>query len=100
MSLLLWTHTQSVDYLSEDEWKNYTLNELHDFEKDILDKMKIYGWDGVENPEKQQWTQMGALFYSIIVITTIGNSICILFYLFIFYFNFIDLIAEVFCIIV
>lgn len=35
--------------------------------------MKIKGWDGNEDENKMQWTFSGALFYSIIVITTIGK---------------------------
>lgn len=35
--------------------------------------MKKDGWDGNENEDKIQWTFSGALFYSIIVITTIGE---------------------------
>lgn len=34
--------------------------------------MNLHGWDGIEDPNRLQWTRMGALFYSIIVITTIG----------------------------
>lgn len=41
----------------------------------ILDEMKLNGWDGDENVDKLQWTFSGSLFYSIIVITTIGESI-------------------------
>lgn len=33
------------------------------------------GWDGIEDVKKLQWTTTGALFYSIIVITTIGESL-------------------------
>lgn len=33
------------------------------------------GWDGEENEQQIQWTIPGALFYSIIVITTIGKSV-------------------------
>jgi hypothetical protein len=36
--------------------------------------MKDKGWDGNENEAQLQWTKTGALFYSIIVITTIGKS--------------------------
>lgn len=35
--------------------------------------MKKDGWDGIESEDKIQWTFSGALFYSIIVITTIGE---------------------------
>lgn len=34
--------------------------------------MKKDGWDGSEEEDEIQWTFAGALFYSIIVITTIG----------------------------
>lgn len=44
-----------------------------DFENAILLEMKVRGWDGSESTEHIQWTFTGALFYSIIVITTIGN---------------------------
>lgn len=42
------------------------------FEAELLDKMKKEGWDGSEELKNIQWTFAGALFYSIIVITTIG----------------------------
>ena len=35
--------------------------------------MKSDGWDGDETNDITQWTFMGSLFYSIIVITTIGE---------------------------
>lgn len=37
--------------------------------------MKLKGWDGDEDTNKIQWSFSGALFYSIIVITTIGEYI-------------------------
>lgn len=46
--------------------------DLANFEKDILTAMKTNGWDGDEDVNKTQWTFAGSLFYSIIVITTIG----------------------------
>lgn len=47
--------------------------QFQNFETEIISKMKKDGWDGDENMEKIQWTFPGALFYSIIVITTIGK---------------------------
>ena len=42
--------------------------------------MKKDGWDGNEDESSIQWTFSGALFYSIIVITTIGEFGIIIFY--------------------
>lgn len=75
LSQRLWTFTQEVSYLQEDNWTDNAWHELLTFEEKILDAMKTGGWDGVENPDRLQWTRMGALFYSIIVITTIGELI-------------------------
>lgn len=36
--------------------------------------MEKEGWDGKEDEDGIQWTFAGALFYSIVVITTIGES--------------------------
>lgn len=69
----LWIFTQEkVEYLKEDEWTGNATKKLIDFENKILEAMNIHGWDGIEDPNRLQWTRMGALFYSIIVITTIG----------------------------
>lgn len=46
---------------------------LANFEKQILTAIKAHGWDGNEDLKKSQWTFAGSLFYSIIVITTIGT---------------------------
>jgi len=46
---------------------------LEKFEADILKAMRKDGWDGSENTNELQWSFFGALFYSIIVITTIGE---------------------------
>lgn len=51
-----------------------SIDALQSFEKEILSAMKKDGWDGIEDVDQIQWTFFGALFYSIIVITTIGKS--------------------------
>lgn len=58
--------------------KNISNFYFQDFETNILKAMKEDGWDGYE-PEanKTQWTFTGSLFYSIIVITTIGETFSI-----------------------
>ncbi|XP_011262011.1 uncharacterized protein LOC105254800 isoform X2 [Camponotus floridanus] len=47
-------------------------HEKEEFEDSLLKKMSKEGWDGSEEENNIQWTFAGALFYSIIVITTIG----------------------------
>lgn len=64
---------REFDILKDDVWTNKTIKKLKHFETDILNAIKLQGWDGIEETSKMQWTFMGALFYSIIVITTIGN---------------------------
>lgn len=65
--------------LEEENWTASALTKLENFERDILNSMKVHGWDGNEDLSKMQWTFFGALFYSIIVITTIGKfNFCIL----------------------
>lgn len=48
---------------------------LKAFEGALLNAMTKEGWDGIEDENKVQWTTTGSLFYSIIVITTIGEYI-------------------------
>jgi len=48
---------------------------MQKFEDSLLKKMEKEGLDGSEEEDKIQWTFAGALFYSIIVITTIGKLI-------------------------
>lgn len=69
----IWKLTYSQAVLFEQNWTLAVQSKLQAFETDILNSMRIRGWDGNEDTEKLQWTFMGALFYSIIVITTIGE---------------------------
>ncbi|KAK0175938.1 hypothetical protein PV328_000127 [Microctonus aethiopoides] len=68
----LWLMTQNSEILKRENWTNDTVKELRNFETELLKKMKKEGWDGSEGEDNIQWTFAGALFYSIIVITTIG----------------------------
>ncbi|RLU22968.1 hypothetical protein DMN91_005246 [Ooceraea biroi] len=67
----LWQITKDFDVLIRENWTKQALSELKDFEDSLMEKMK-QGWDGSEEENNIQWTFAGALFYSIIVITTIG----------------------------
>ncbi|XP_070153701.1 uncharacterized protein Galene [Polyergus mexicanus] len=68
----LWKITKNFDVLIQDNWTRKALEELKNFEESLQMKMKMEGWDGSEEEGNIQWTFAGALFYSIIVITTIG----------------------------
>ncbi|XP_072758263.1 uncharacterized protein Galene [Anoplolepis gracilipes] len=68
----LWEITQDFDVLIRDNWTEKALKELRVFENSLMSKMTKEGWDGSEELDDMQWTFAGALFYSIIVITTIG----------------------------
>ncbi|XP_045498938.1 uncharacterized protein LOC123696653 isoform X2 [Colias croceus] len=68
----IWTMTNRVTYLNQANWTSEVVDMLKDFENAILLEMKVRGWDGNESTDHIQWTFTGALFYSIIVITTIG----------------------------
>ncbi|CAH0719745.1 unnamed protein product, partial [Brenthis ino] len=68
----IWLMTNRVSYLNQTNWTAEVVDMLKDFENAILLEMKVRGWDGNESTEHIQWTFFGALFYSIIVITTIG----------------------------
>ncbi|XP_075975356.1 potassium two pore domain channel subfamily K member galene isoform X3 [Anticarsia gemmatalis] len=68
----IWTMTRTVPLLNQTNWTCEVVDMLKDFENAILLEMKVRGWDGNESTDSIQWTFTGALFYSIIVITTIG----------------------------
>ncbi|XP_037029867.1 uncharacterized protein LOC119069810 [Bradysia coprophila] len=69
----IWNMTYKDDgVLYEKNWTEAVEAELRNFENSILTLMKVQGWDGDESDQNTQWKFHGALFYSIIVITTIG----------------------------
>lgn len=68
----LWRFTYKMDVLVQEEWTTNVTDRLKKFETHLIESMKKKGWDGSEETDKVQWTLAGALFYSIILITTIG----------------------------
>ncbi|KAJ3651689.1 hypothetical protein Zmor_017711 [Zophobas morio] len=70
----LWNLTNRLDVLREDKFKAGAETYLKEFEGAILKAMTKDGWDGDEDENIVQWTSTGALFYSIIVITTIARA--------------------------
>ncbi|XP_073999420.1 potassium two pore domain channel subfamily K member galene [Rhodnius prolixus] len=68
----IWQLTQDMDVLHQVNWTNKTTQRLREFENDLVLAIKKAGWDGDEDTQVLQWTFAGSLFYSIIVITTIG----------------------------
>lgn len=68
----IWLISKEMEYFEEVNWTSIVKKRLEVFENDLLLAMTRDGWDGNENVETIQWTFSGALFYSIIVITTIG----------------------------
>ncbi|KAL1502466.1 hypothetical protein ABEB36_007603 [Hypothenemus hampei] len=61
-----------MDALREENFLPVAETYLKDFENSLLKSMAKDGWDGEEDQDIVQWTKAGALFYSIVVITTIG----------------------------
>lgn len=69
----LWNYTQTEPVLNESVWIMNATKILEEFESKIVQSIKYRGWDGNEDINKLRWTKIGSLFYSIIVITTIGK---------------------------
>jgi len=69
----LWKYTKNSLVLQQDNFTTNVTARLQKFEDDLIYAIKRKGWDGEEDTKIQQWTFTGALFYSIIVITTIGE---------------------------
>ncbi|XP_047481462.1 uncharacterized protein LOC125033923 isoform X1 [Penaeus chinensis] len=68
----LWVITDDMKVLNESMWAASVRERLKLFERSLISAIKNDGWDGSEDLNTQQWTFAGALFYSIILITTIG----------------------------
>ncbi|XP_026464438.1 uncharacterized protein LOC113367024 [Ctenocephalides felis] len=73
MTEVLWQLVRDTPVLVQENWTEVVVSRLRVFETEILTAMKQDGWDGNEDENAIQWTFAGALFYSIIVITTIAR---------------------------
>ena len=62
-----------MEVLRQDNWTDEVTGQLRNFEKDLIIALKERGWDGKEDETSLTWTFAGSLFYSITVITTIGE---------------------------
>ena len=68
----IWNLTKATKVLHEENWTQMVELEMKKFEKEIIHAMKMRGWDGSEDLTKQKWTFPGSLFYSVVLISTIG----------------------------
>lgn len=69
----LWKLTTDSPVLEKGNFTSGAVVFLREFEAALLSAITKDGWDGEEDVNKVQWTSTGALFYSIVVITTIGK---------------------------
>lgn len=69
----LWKFTRDSLVLHQENFTANVTDRLLKFEQDLIFAIRRSGWDGEESTAIMQWTFTGALFYSIIVITTIGK---------------------------
>ena len=72
-----------MEVLHQENWTTEVTTSLKRFEKQLIIAMKEKGWDGKEDEDTVMWTFAGALFYSITVITTIGQHSDLLYRIFI-----------------
>ena len=65
---------REMEVLHQENWTAEVTDQLRRFEKTLIIAMKEKGWDGKEDEASIRWTFSGSLFYSITVITTIGEA--------------------------
>ncbi|XP_044763240.1 uncharacterized protein LOC123320116 isoform X2 [Coccinella septempunctata] len=68
----LWHLALESKVLDEVSFTKNASSLIQNFEGALVKAMTKDGWDGEEDENIVQWTRTGSLFYSIIVITTIG----------------------------
>ncbi|XP_045465616.1 uncharacterized protein LOC123674690 isoform X2 [Harmonia axyridis] len=68
----LWQLALESKVLDETNFTRNASNLIQNFEGALVKAMNKDGWDGEEDENIVQWTRTGSLFYSIVVITTIG----------------------------
>ncbi|KAL3270483.1 hypothetical protein HHI36_021026 [Cryptolaemus montrouzieri] len=68
----LWQLALESKVLDETNFTRNASNLIQNFEGALVKAMTKDGWDGEEDENIVRWTRTGSLFYSIIVITTIG----------------------------
>lgn len=69
----LWGYTVDQKVLAQENWTKNAMERIKLFETDLINAVRRDGWDGIEDQDVVQWTFTGSLFFSIIVITTIGQ---------------------------
>ncbi|OWF51097.1 uncharacterized protein LOC110449615 [Mizuhopecten yessoensis] len=63
-----------LNHLNKEAWTNKADKIMKTFQRELYTKTKGHGWDGVDDvvEGERDWTFVGALLYSVTLITTIG----------------------------
>ena len=77
----LWDLNIKYNVFYPENWTDMAEKILANYTKEIYYAAKNQGWDGKDELAERQWTFAGALLYSITVITTIGKSFFIVFFI-------------------
>ena len=58
----IWNITLHEKTLHQVNWTEKVIEEMRNFEKDIVKAMKVKGWDGYEDETRRKWTFPGSPF--------------------------------------